>query len=146
MRLAVMAGIAAGTLIALQSAILGAFGERLSPFVVASWVHLGGLVFAISVLLLTRTDPQFAIVRGAPWGLLAGVAGVLLITGITYAIGGLGLASTLALVTGVQLLAGFGLEATGVLGRAIALDPVRVGGAALIVTGVYVVVGRGPGA
>jgi uncharacterized membrane protein YdcZ (DUF606 family) len=144
MRLAVSAGVAAGTLIAIQSAILGAFGERLPAFVVATWIHLGGLAFAVAVLLLTRTDPQVAVVRTAPWGLLAGVAGVLLITAITYAIGGLGLASTLALVTGVQLLVGFGLEATGVLGRAVALDPVRVGGAALIVLGVYAVVGRGP--
>ena len=77
-------------------------------------------------------------------GLLAGVAGVLLITGIAVAVGGLGVASTLALVTGVQLLVGFGLEWAGIAGRAVALDPVRLGGAALIVIGVYVVVGRGP--
>ena len=81
--------------------------------------------------------------RAAPWGLLAGVAGVLLITGIAVAVSGLGLASTLALVTGVQLLIAFALESSGVTGRLIALDPVRIGGAALIVAGVYIVVGRG---
>jgi uncharacterized membrane protein YdcZ (DUF606 family) len=144
MRVAVLAGVAAGTLIALQSAIIGAFGERLPAFVVATWVHVGGLAFALGAVLLTRTSLQFSVVRAAPWGLLAGVAGVLLITGIAIAIGGLGLASTLALVTGVQLLVGFGLESSGVAGRIVALDPVRLGGAALIVLGVYVVVGRGP--
>jgi len=144
MRVAVLAGMAAGTLIALQSAIIGAFGERLPAFVVATWVHVGGLAFALGAVLLTRTSLQFSVVRAAPWGLLAGVAGVLLITGIAIAIGGLGLASTLALVTGVQLLVGFGLESSGVAGRVVALDPVRLGGAALIVLGVYVVVGRGP--
>ncbi len=144
MRVAVLAGVAAGTLIALQSAIIGAFGERLPAFVVATWVHVGGLAFALGAVLLTRTSLQFSVVRAAPWGLLAGVAGVLLITGIAIAIGGLGLASTLALVTGVQLLVGFGLESSGVAGRVVALDPVRLGGAALIVLGVYVVVGRGP--
>jgi uncharacterized membrane protein YdcZ (DUF606 family) len=144
MRLAVAAGIAAGTLIALQTAIIGSFGARLPAFVVATWVHVGGLAFALAAVALTRTDLQVVVVRSAPWGLLAGVAGVLLITGIAVAVGGLGLASTLALVTGVQLLVGFGLEASGVTGRLVAFDPVRLGGAALIVLGVYVVVGRGP--
>jgi uncharacterized membrane protein YdcZ (DUF606 family) len=146
MRLAVLAGIAAGTLIAVQTAIISAFGERLPAFVVATWVHVGGLTFALAAVALTRTSLQFPVVRAAPWGLLAGVAGVLLITGIAVAVGGLGLASTLALVTGVQLLVGFGLESSGLAGRVIALDPVRIGGAALIVIGVYVVVGRGPAA
>lgn len=144
MRLALLAGIGAGTLIAIQSAILGPFGARVTPFVAATWVHLGGLVFALTVLAVTRTDPRVAEVRAAPWGLLAGVAGVLLITGIAIAVGGLGLASTLALVTAVQLLVGLGLEASGPAGRVLALDPVRLGGAALIVVGVYAVVSRGP--
>jgi uncharacterized membrane protein YdcZ (DUF606 family) len=146
MRVAVLAGVAAGTLIALQTAIISAFGERLPAFVVATWVHVGGLAFALTAVLLTRTNLQVAVVRAAPWGLLAGVAGVLLITGIAIAVGGLGLASTLALVTAVQLLVGFGLESSGFAGRIVALDPVRLGGAALIVVGVYVVVGRGPSA
>jgi uncharacterized membrane protein YdcZ (DUF606 family) len=146
MRVAVLAGIAAGTLIAMQTAIISAFGERLPAFVVATWVHVGGLAFALAAVALTRTNLQVAVVRAAPWGLLAGVAGVLLITGIAIAVGGLGLASTLALVTGVQLLVGFGLESSGLAGRIVALDPVRLGGAALIVIGVYVVVGRGPAA
>lgn len=146
MRLALVAAIGAGTLIALQSAILGSVGGRLSPFVVATWVHVGGLAFALAALAVTRTSPEFATVRGIPWVLLGGVAGVLLITGVTFAIGGLGLASTLALVTASQLLVGFGLESAGIGGRFVALDPVRLGGAALIVAGVYVVVGRGPAA
>ncbi len=146
MRLAVVAGIAAGTLIAVQTAIISAFGERLPAFVVATWVHVGGLAFALAAVALSRTSLRFEVVRAAPWGLLAGVAGVLLITGIAVAVGGLGLASTLALVTGVQLLVGFGIESSGLAGRIVALDPVRLGGAALIVIGVYVVVGRGPAA
>jgi transporter family-2 protein len=145
-RLALLAGVGAGTLIAIQSAILGPFGARLTPFVAATWVHVGGLAFALSVLLVTRTDLRVAEVRSAPWGLLAGVAGVLLISGIVVAVGGLGLASALALVTGVQLLVGFVLEAVGPAGRGLALDPVRLGGAALIVVGVYAVVARGPAA
>ena len=144
MRLALVVGVVTGLLIAGQSAILAAFGTRVPPFVAATWVHVGGLLFAVVVLLLTRTDPRFAAVRAAPWGLLAGVAGVLLVTGITYTVGGLGLASTLALGRRVQRAGGSGLDAGGPAGRAVALDPVRLGGAALIVLGVYAVVSRGP--
>ncbi len=142
---ALPAAIFAGTLIAIQTAIVGAFAERLNPFVASTWVHLGGLVFAAVGVLVARLGFQTDVVRQAPWGLLAGVAGVLLVTGIAIAVGGIGLASTLAIVTGVQLLVGFGLEASGLLGRTVPFDPVRLGGAALIVLGVYLVAGRGPG-
>lgn len=146
MNVALVAAILAGVLIAIQSAIIGAFGGRVSPFVVAFWVHVGGLVFGFVGVLVARLDFRVAEVRQAPWVLIAGICGMLLVTGIAIAVGGLGLASTLAIVTGVQLVVGFGLEATGIVGRAVALDPVRVGGAALIVAGVYLVASRGPAA
>ncbi len=145
MNLALPAAVLAGALIAVQATLIGAFGARIHPFVASTWVHLGGLVFGgVVVLISPRLGFELAAVRQAPWGLLAGVAGVLLVTGVAVAIGGLGLASTLAVVTGVQLLLGFVLESVGVLERTVALDPVRIGGAALIVAGVYLVVSRGP--
>jgi bacterial/archaeal transporter family-2 protein len=145
--IALPAAIIAGTLIAVQSAIIGAFGERVHPFVASTWVHVGGLIFAVvGVLLIPRFSFEFAVVRQAPWGLLGGVAGVLLVTGIAIAVGGIGLASTLAVVTGVQLLVGFAIETYGLADRAVAFDPVRIGGALLIVAGVYLVVSRGPAA
>ena len=146
MNLALPAAIMAGLLIAIQSALIGAFGERVTPFVASTWVHLGGLVVGVIVVLVSpRLGFEFAGVRHAPWGLLAGVAGLLLVTGIAVAVSGLGLASTLAIVTGVQLLAGFLIESSGLLERTVALDPVRIAGAVLIVAGVYLVVSRGPG-
>jgi transporter family-2 protein len=140
---ALVAAMVAGTLVAVQSVILGAFGARLDPFVAATWVHVGGLTFGIAVVLVTRRGFALEAVRAAPWGLLAGVAGILLVTGIAVAVGGIGLASTLAVVTGVQLLVGFGLEAAGVTGRVVAIDPLRIGGALLIVAGVWLVFSRG---
>lgn len=145
MNLALPAAILAGALIAVQSAIIGAFGERVHPFVASTWVHLGGLVFAvIGILVVPRFGFELGAVRQAPWALLGGVAGVLLVTGIAVAVGGIGLASTLAVVTGVQLLVGFGIETYGLVDRTVAIDPLRIGGALLIVTGVYLVVSRGP--
>jgi uncharacterized membrane protein YdcZ (DUF606 family) len=144
---ALFAAIAAGILIAVQTAIIGAFGGTMNPFVAALWVHVGGMLFGLlAVALVPRLGFELAAVRQAPWGLLGGVAGMLLVTGIAVAVGGLGLASTLALVTAVQLLIAFGLESAGFLGRVVALDPVRIGGAAFIVVGVFLVVSRGPAA
>ncbi len=143
---ALIAAMIAGTLIAFQSALIGVFGAQVHPFVAATWVHGAGLVFGLVGVAVSRLGFQTEVVRAAPLGLLAGVAGMLLVTAIAVAVGGAGLATTLAIVTGVQLLVGFVLESTGFLGRAVALDPVRLGGAALIVIGVVLVVGRGPGA
>lgn len=144
MSLAVFAALFAGALIAIQSAIIGAFGESINPFVAAVWVHVGGLIFGVlGVLVAPRLGFEFAAVRQAPWGLLAGVAGMLLVTGVAVAVGGLGLASTLAIVTGAQLVIGFVIEAAGIAGPRVPVDPVRVLGALVIVAGVYLVASRG---
>lgn len=144
MTVGLIAAVIAGILIAVQTSLVGALGARMSPFVAAMWVHLGGLVFGVVGVLVSRIGFQVGALRQAPWGLLAGVAGMLLVTSIAVAVGGVGLASTLAVVTAVQLLVGFAIESSGLLGRAVALDPVRMGGAALIVVGVYLIVSRGP--
>lgn len=144
MRIAFTAAVIAGILIAVQSAILGAFGARLHPFVAATWVHVGGVIFGVAGVMIGRFGFHLDVVRAAPWGLLAGVAGVLLVTGIAIAVGGIGLASTLATVTAVQLLVGFGIETFQLANRALALDPLRLFGGAMIVVGVYLVVSRGP--
>lgn len=147
MNLALPVAIFAGALIAVQLAIVGAFAERMHPFVASTWVHIGGVVFAvIGILIVPRFSFEIGAVRQAPWGLLAGVAGVILVASIAFAVGGLGLASTLAVVTGMQLLVGFGIETYGLVDRTVAIDPLRIAGALLIVAGVYLVVSRGPAA
>jgi uncharacterized membrane protein YdcZ (DUF606 family) len=142
--IALLAAVIAGTLIAFQSALIGVFGGQVHPFVAATWVHAAGLVFGLAGVAVSRLGLQLEVVRSAPLGLLGGIAGMLLVTAIAIAVGGAGLATSLAVITAVQLLVGFTVEATGLLGRAVALDPVRVGGAALIVIGVILVAGRGP--
>lgn len=145
MPIALLAAIVAGALIALQSALVGLLGARVHPFVAATWIHGAGLVFGIvAILLLGRLDFETAVVRESPWLLLAGVAGMLLVTGIAVAVAGLGLASTIAVVTGVQLLTGFALEASPLAETVTAtFDPLRFVGAAMIVAGAYLVVSRG---
>lgn len=143
MAIALAAALAAGSFIALQSGIIGGFGVRVPPITVALWVHLTGLVASLVGMALTGTGFHLAAVRAYPIGLLAGVLGVGIVTTIAIAVAPLGLGATLALVTGTQLLLAFTLEATGVIGRTVALDPLRIGGAVLIVAGVLLVFGRG---
>lgn len=143
MVIALVAALAAGTFIALQSGLIGGFGERVPPLTVALWVHLAGLAAALVGVLVTGAGFQVAAVREFPVGLLAGVFGVGIVSTIAIAIAPLGLGATLAIVTGTQLLLAFTLEATGLLGRTVALDPLRIVGAALIVGGVLLVFGRG---
>lgn len=144
MTVALLSAVAAGLLIAAQATILGEFGQRLHPFVAAVWIHVGGLAFGIAgVLLLPGFDFEFGAVRQAPWGMLAGVAGMLLVTAIAIAIPGIGLGATLAVVTGVQLIGVFLIEASGIVGDPIPLDLRRILGTVMIVAGVLLIFGRG---
>ena len=139
---ALVAAVAAGSFIAIQSALIGAFGTRVPAITVALWVHVAGLIAAAAGVLLSGSGFHLASVRAQPVGLLAGVAGVGIVTSIAIAVAPLGLAATLAIVTGVQLLLAFGFEAFGWLGPRVQVDPLRLIGAALIVVGVLLVFGR----
>ena len=144
MTFALLSAVGAGVLIAVQAAIIGEFGERIHPFVAAVWVHVGGLAFGIAgVLLLPGLAFEVGAVRQAPWGMLAGVAGMLLVTSIAFAIPGIGLGATLAVVTGVQLIGAFLIEAGGIVGEPVPIDARRLLGVVLIVVGVLLIFGRG---
>jgi uncharacterized membrane protein YdcZ (DUF606 family) len=140
---AVVAAVAAGTFIALQSGLIGVFGTRVPAITVALWVHVAGTVAALVGVVATDAGFHLGVVRVHPVGLLAGVFGVGIVTSVAVAVAPLGLGSTLAILTGTQLLLAFGLEAAGVLGPVVRFDPLRVVGAALIVAGVLLIFGRG---
>lgn len=142
MAVAVLAAVAAGAFIAVQASLIGGFGQRTTALTVALWVHVAGLVTALVGVALMGDGFGLRVVREFPIGLLAGVAGVGIVSSIAIAVAPLGLAATLAIVTGVQLLLAFGLEAAGLLGPAVRLDALRVVGALLIVAGVLLVFGR----
>ncbi len=142
--LAILAAVAAGVFIATQAGFIGLLGGQVHPFVAATWVHAAGLVFGIVGVLGSNLGFQLEIIRQAPLGLLAGVLGMALVTCMAVAVGGAGLGTTLAIVTGVQLAVAMGIEAFGLFGRTVPVDPIRVGGVVLIVLGVLLVAGRAP--
>lgn len=144
MLIAIIAAVAGGAFIAIQTSLIGGFGERVPAITVALWVHAAGLVAALVGVLLSGQGFHLASVRAQPIGLLAGVAGVGIVTSIALAVAPLGLAATLAIVTGVQLVLAFTFEALGILSVRVAPDPLRFVGAALMVVGVLLVFGRRP--
>ncbi|MBW3662021.1 MAG: DMT family transporter [Actinobacteria bacterium] len=144
--LAVVLAAVGGALIATQGALLGPFSDRVrNVMVVALWVHVAGAVFAGAVVLFGRYELGITELRSAPWLLLAGVAGVGIVASIGAVVGYLGLGTTLAVLTGVQLLIALLLDASGILERTVELSLQRVLGAGLIVVGVLLVFGRGEG-
>jgi len=142
--LAVVLAAVGGALIATQGALFGPFSERVrNVMVMALWVHVAGAIFAGAIVLLGRYELGITELRNAPWLLLAGVAGVGIVASVGAVVGYLGLGTTLAVLTGVQLLIALLLDASGILERTVELSPSRLLGAAMIVGGVLLVFGRG---
>lgn len=140
--LAAALALLTGVLVATQATALGPLTRQVTPVVAAFWSQLLGVAAAAALLLVTRQLPVWP--GGvAPLALVAGTCTVGIVASIGAVVGPLGLATTLAIVTGAQLLLGLALDTVGVAGRQIPLDPGRVAGAVLIVVGVWLVFGRG---
>ncbi|MEX2533465.1 MAG: DMT family transporter [Nitriliruptoraceae bacterium] len=141
----VLAALLVGVVVAIQAAVLGAYGDRLHPVTLSMWAHAGGLLFGIIVVTVGRFGFGWSAFRAAPWGAIAGVGGFLIITGLTIAVASIGVASTLAIVIASQLALTFVFEAVGFGGRQLNVDPWRLFGAALMVIGAWLVASRGAG-
>jgi transporter family-2 protein len=139
--IAVGLAVLAGLFVAAQAAGLGPLTREVPPLVGAFWVQVFGLTAASTALLVTPVSLAWP---GASigWAALGGVCAVGIVASIAAAVSPLGLAATLAIVTASQLLVGLLIDAFGITGRAVALSPARVLGAALIVVGVLLVLGR----
>ena len=134
-----------GVFVAVQATALAPLTRHVTPVVAAFWSQAFGVVAAGALVLVTR---QALVWPGGvtPLALVAGACTVGIVASVGAVVGPLGLATTLALVTGAQLLLGLVLDALGMTGRAIPLDPARVGGALLVVVGVLLVFSRGQAA
>lgn len=131
-----------GVLVATQATALAPLTRQVSPVVAAFWSQLLGVASAAALLLVTR-QPLVWPGGAAPWALVAGTCTVGIVASVGAVVGPLGLATTLAVVTGAQLLLAVVLDSIGVAGRHIPLDVGRVAGVLLIVVGVLLVFGRG---
>lgn len=139
---ALVGGVAvvAATTTIIQSQMLGVLEQRIGA--------LGAAVMAlvisgvVSLVLLVFLRPDLGRWREAPWwAWLAGVVGIVVVLGISYAVPRIGITSTLSIVIATQLIVSVVFEQTGWLEAAARpLDLLRVAGLVLVGTGAWLVV------
>ncbi|MCK0113297.1 DMT family transporter [Ornithinimicrobium sp. F0845] len=121
MELALLAALACGALLAIQSRVNGELGTHVGAMQ-AAWISFGSGLVALSLLWLTpRFRAASARVREAlrqgrlrPWHLLGGVAGGLLVGTQTYAVPLVGVATFLIAIVGGQMVSALVVDRLGV--------------------------------
>lgn len=137
--LVVGAAIVTGVMVTLQSQMLGVLEVRIGTLAAAAVTFFTGGVLGIALMGLLR--PDLSAWREAPWwAWLGGVAGLVLLMGLSYAIPRIGITPTLSIVIATQLVVAVVLEQFGLLGAVErSLDATRVTGLALVVLGAWLV-------
>ena len=156
--LGILAALLTGTAIAMQSSLNGRVGAVIGPIRTGLAVNaLGGslalIVIAVLVLLARGNviPGPFSAAReagkvGATFLMLlaAGFLGIIIISGISFAVQGVGVTAGLAAVILAQLVVGLVIDAVGGGSMdAIAIDLRRVAGIIAMAVGVYLLVPRG---
>lgn len=150
-RLALLAALACGVILAVQSRLNGELGTQVGAMP-AAWISFGTGLLAISLLWLTRRFRCAArtlrrALRGhrlAPWQLLGGIAGGLLVASQTYAVPLVGVATFLIALVGGQTVNALLVDRLG-LGPAAPqpITPARLAASGLAVVGVVIAVSPG---
>jgi transporter family-2 protein len=148
--LGVLVALLTGTAIALQSTLNGRAGAVIGAIRTGLAVNVMGgtvsLIAIIGLLLFARAgiiQPPFAAAEGELRRTLltvlaAGVLGIVIISGVSYAVQGVGVAAGLAAVILAQLLVGLIIDSAGggSMGP-IPLDPRRLAGVVAMGIGVF---------
>lgn len=138
--LPVIVGLLGGIAIGFQNPLASLMGQRVGAIEGAFIIHIGGAAAAFLPVLALRGGGLGAW-RGVPWYALgAGVLGVIVITAVSYTIPRIGVAATVVLVVGAQLVVSVLVDHFGVL-EAIArpLDLQRLAGIVLLIGGAWLV-------
>lgn len=147
--LALLAALACGVILAVQSRVNGELGVHTGALQ-AAWISFGSGLLVLCLLWLTpRFRAGFARVRTAvhqgrlrPWQLFGGVAGGLLVATQTYAVPLVGVATFLLAIVGGQMVSALVVDRLGVGPAAPERVTVgRVAASVLAVVGVLTAVG-----
>lgn len=132
--------VGVGVAVTLQAQLLGVMEQRVGPIAAASLTFVVGGLAGMVVLAVAR--PDLSRWQQVPWWAWpAGIAGIALVAGLSYAMPRLGVTNTLSIVIAAQLAAAVLLERTGWLESVIRpFEPGRVLGLALVMVGAWLVV------
>ncbi len=138
MRLAILIAVLVGVAVALQTSLTSAAQRTLGPVVV---VTLSGFTTGLVALVVSLfiAKPEFT-GRVVGYTLMSGILGAFIVGGIAFAAGQSGVARTLSLVIGSQLLVGLMLDALGFLGAGAQFSLPKVLGVVLILIGGVLVI------
>ena len=137
----VIAAIATGSAIGLQSSLGSRIGAAITPFRTGLWMNLvGGMIAGALILLFRNQEQAGGSIQGAvvPMLVIAGALGVAIITGVSFSLARTGVAAGLAGLVLGQMLVGLIVDTLGWGSiQAVPLDWRRVIGLALMALAVY---------
>jgi transporter family-2 protein len=134
LRYAVIIAVLVGVAVAFQTSFTSAAQRTLGPVLVASFSGFTTGFVALAVSLFVSRPEEFS-GRVIGYTLISGVLGAFIVGGIAFAAGQSGVARTLSLVIGSQLLVGLLLDALGILGAGAQFSFPKVLGVLLILIG-----------
>jgi uncharacterized membrane protein YdcZ (DUF606 family) len=139
LRLAILLALVAGVAVAVQAGLLGQAQKALGPVMTAGISGLAtGAVGVAAALLFAR--PESVGFKPVGFAIVTGCLGAFIVGSIAYGTGQAGIARTLSLVIGAQLLVGFLLDASGFFGGEATLSWATALGILLILVGGLLVV------
>jgi len=124
--------------------LINAIGGAMSIFALLAWVLAVrvGVIASTAVGFLGKAPVSTAQLYG--WMATAGFLGIVVVTGVAYAVGAVGVTAGLAAVILAQLVVGLLLDRAGAAtGLAVAIDARRVLGILAMALGVWLLLPRG---
>jgi len=134
-------GLMGGLAIGIQAPLASLMGQRLGMIESVFIIHLGGLIAATALLIISKGG-NIGQWQNLPWyALAAGALGVLLISAQVFIIPSIGVAATITLIIAGQLIMAAGIDHYGVF--EIESKPFnweRVSGLMIVLLGVWLTV------
>ena len=139
--------LVSGALIPVQAAANAALSRSIHdniPFAAGTLFVVAGLATALVALTQGATLPAWTELRGAPWWSdSAGLIVAFSVITLTFLAPRLGVGTAISLIVTGQVLAALTIDHFGLMrSLTVPLSPVRLGGSALIVIGVYLALRR----
>lgn len=110
-------GIAVGTAISLQATVNAVLTRSLGLAPTVMLVHVTGALAMVVPLWLFRQQSNWGAWHTVPWyAYLGGVLGVVIVSGVTYLVGRVGVTSSMTLVISTQLIVALLIDHLGLFG------------------------------
>jgi transporter family-2 protein len=136
--LAVVVGLLGGVAVGLQGPLTSLMSQHVGTMGSVFIIHLGGALMA-GALLLALGGGGLSAWRSVPWYALgAGVLGLVVLSGVSYTIPRIGVATTVTLIIVAQLILSTLLDHFGLLGTSVrTIDASRILGIAVLFLGTW---------